>query len=161
MVGRVRRLSRAIKFRGICIAEGEFKSRWVYGDLLIRKEKSYISPQANHVQVNDHIGKLIIMHEVNPETVCQLTGLKDRNGKEIYEGDIVKREWMEIHPGGGDFIGVVKYVEGSFCIEDTEDPYIGDSLFIEIGTNEVIGNIYEEEIDHEDNTSSQDTANEQ
>ncbi|MFD0673940.1 YopX family protein [Cohnella sp. GCM10027633] len=75
--------------------------------------------------------------------LMQYTGLKDRNGVEIYEGDIVKREWVEINPGSDDFIGVVKYVEGSFCLEDIEDPYSGDTLSIEIGTNEVIGNIYE------------------
>lgn len=70
---------REIKFRAkTCNGE------WVQGLLAHKDNKWYISNKAGQP----------FAFEVRPETICQYIGLKDNNGKEIYEGDIVEI-WAE------------------------------------------------------------------
>lgn len=44
----------------------------------------------NVVNVENEIGKVIVMHEVIPGTICRYTGLTDKNDKLIWENDIVQ-----------------------------------------------------------------------
>ena len=82
---------------------------------------------------NEEIGDMLR----NPqEEIMQYTGLKDKNGKEIYGGDIIQSDDYDI--GGKN---VVEFKNGEFLQKDDKGDYwcISPDIF----KTEILGNIYE------------------
>lgn len=75
---------REIKFRGKT-KDGE----WVYGSLCTNPYDD------DDVEIVDHSKVFLPRESVLPDTIGQYTGLKDANGKEIYEGDLVRTAFSE------------------------------------------------------------------
>ena len=77
--------------------------------------------------------------------IMQYTGLKDKNGKEIYEGDVVRKYRHSIESDLYTRVGVVEYKEDRFrCFGDKCQFYLnGQFSDIPESSYEVIGNIYE------------------
>ena len=127
---------REIKFRGKRIDDGE----WVVGDL------------TRYSNVKSIIVVDFIEGEepwVFSETVGQYTGLKDKNGVEIYEGDIVDNGYTVVYPSSEyqfRHIGIVKFVvkQGCLVIHNTDgNTKRLTAKTVRINKIKVLGNIYD------------------
>ena len=121
---------REILFKAKRLSDG----KWVYGDLNQLQDSTIIHWYNNGCRVAD---------EVDPSTVCQYTGLTDKNGKKIFEGDIVKTKYGRLCvvcfknlPGFSGFD-----LEPVECVQKAPDGY---DLW-ERENLEVIGNIHDGE----------------
>lgn len=123
--------------------KGEFNNVWVTGNLIVSNGKYYIHPVNNVVNVKNEIGRIIVMHEVIPDTICQCTGLRDKNNKLIWENDICdrKEKYPEIvKSNNGDWTLDYSYLKGK------ESGYCYCNLgfyVLERKCVEVIGNIFD------------------
>lgn len=106
---------RTIKFRGKRICTGE----WVYGSYA---PNTYDEEKALIITYFPYDPDYV-WEDVDPATVGEYTGMKDKNGKEIYEDDILLDE-------SGAY-AVVYYSMGSFCVDFGEGfdlQYFTDSI---------------------------------
>ncbi|PKR85049.1 YopX family protein [Heyndrickxia camelliae] len=132
---------REIKFRGYAVEEmvnGQWLEGFGVSELKFAEHHAKAVGRDSNWWLYTNSGDYL----VNPKSIGQYTGLKDKNGREIYEGDILlfnnsinDRKWK----------CVVEYREGSFvCVYQNDKVYNHfDSWNVPKVTWEVIGNIYE------------------
>lgn len=132
---------REIKFRGWHIVDG-----WVYGYYAVDDNGNHL---IYGIDPDDGSWGAWI---VEPDSVGQYTGLKDRNGKEIHEGDIVKAIARYVTSDilllaeckTKEIVGVVEWDEGGWWCLKTQDEYLPKVGFYAVEEFvDVLGNVYE------------------
>ena len=128
-------MNRTIKFRGKSI----YGDGWLLGSLIKIEEDRYaVIPNLNDIE----IGKSIGMYEAYPDTVGQFTGLLDKDGKEIYEGDILHTITFGFNPE--EYTAIILYRNCSFQLSNGRNLfYFGQSDLTKMDDTIVIGNIYD------------------
>ncbi len=91
-----------------CKAIGLDKNEWVYGYVAFdSKKENAVIIQKQGINEQQHTG-------VDPETVCQFTGHKDKQGKDVYVGDVFKDVL------NSKISGLVKFGEYTNCFDKEE-----------------------------------------
>ena len=132
---------RTIKFRG----KREDNGEWVYGAFYPIKDEDvfFIINNCKSIDFDDN-NTAFNGHKVHKKSVGQFTGIRDKNGKDIYEGDVIKKcgynkkeiQWIKYYR--------VIYEYDAFCLEKDGETYaFGFSKDGKLIKEEIIGNIHE------------------
>lgn len=123
------------KFRGLSV-ESFNEEEWKYGYLIEDEGYSFIINQV--IEANEQYITIGSWCPVNPATLGQSTDMVDRDGKIIFEGDIVKMS-KDVY-SEPTYYEVVRHYGGAYRLESKQH---GCELWLRHTDCEVVGNIYE------------------
>ena len=127
-------MKREIKFKAKRLDNGE----WIIGSFVVMK-----IPALSKTTIGIVAEGGATLHEVDPSTVCQFTGMKDSEGNEIWEGDLVNERY---DIASIDNLYEVVYIEeeGNFAFKslDKVDNY---EPFVNLFNACVVGNKFDKE----------------
>lgn len=131
---------REIKVRGYAVEEMVGK-QWMYGTGIYKRAFTVLYAKETGRRQECFVFTESGWIEVHDESVGQYTGLKDKNGKEIYEGDVLNSVSAMQREAG-----YVSFNDGAFCLSIifSRTTQAGTKYFLSTCKElEVIGNIYE------------------
>ena len=126
---------RALKFRAWDKVSKKFLHPWPHGFSILGETTCF---DLIGMQLKERNPEKTTLDMLNDVVITQFTGLHDKNGKEIYEGDIIRYQHYECYPDNEDVLDivVVKWKNAGFY------PF---SYLNKQANIEVVGNIYEVE----------------
>lgn len=112
---------REIKFKARCSKDSKYYGEWVEGGLVQCDDETSLI-------VHGVADGCTVIYHIDPNTICEYTDLKDKNGKEIWEHDILTGKPI------GQCIGEVRYNRGHFGLYDIN----GETEFINLSNVDLI-----------------------